>query len=203
LPPTLIGMIGATTNWAALGISTAPQPAMVLPMVIRHLTPSWVGLLVIAAIAAASLAALEASILSAASMFVWNILRPLREKNSSAADQGAHMGYLRWTMIAVGLAAALLALGTSSVYTLWYLSSDLVYVVLLPQLIAVLFFRGATARGALMGMGWALAWRIACGEPSLGLPALVPEEWLHYPFRTLIMLSSLLCIRLKGDTRLQ
>ncbi len=194
IPPALIGMIGATTDWAALGLSSPPAPPMILPVVIKYLTPSWVSLLVIAAVAAASLAALEASILSAASMFVWNILRPLnlrhREKNP-----GEQVSALRLAMITVGLAAAFLGIKTSSVYTLWCLSSELVYVVLFAQLLAVLFIKNPRPRGALAGMIWSLGWRSLCGETSLGIPSLIPAEILmHYPFRSLIMLSSFLCI---------
>jgi len=54
---------------------------------------------------------------------------------------------MRGCIFVVGALAAVLALTIQSVYVLWYLSSDFVYVILFPQVNRSCYFRETTPVG--------------------------------------------------------
>lgn len=118
---------------------------------------------------------------------------------------------MRITIFVFGALATAMALLTGTVYGLWYLSSDLVYVVIFPQLISVLFVKGTNTYGSVAGYIFGLLLRIGGGEPYLKLPPFIyypgwyEEETVHhltkdvehvvvqkFPFKTVAMLASLL-----------
>lgn len=184
IPPALLGMAGAVYDWPG----QAPAgDFLVLPQVLRDMAPRWVGILGLCAVAGAIMSSVDASIYSAASMFSWNImhrvLRPSEDLDLLARTN-------RRAIVVLGAAGTLIALNVRSIYTLWYLSADLVYVLLFPQLLVVLFWRAASARGVLAGMAVALYLRLGGGEAALGIPS-----WLNYgadfPFKTMAMFSGL------------
>uniref|UniRef100_A0A4D5RWQ0 Putative high-affinity choline transporter 1 isoform x2 n=1 Tax=Ixodes scapularis TaxID=6945 RepID=A0A4D5RWQ0_IXOSC len=78
----------------------------------------------------------------------------------------------------VGILSCSMALTTTSVYGLWYLSSDLVYVILFPQLVAVVYLKDrCNTYGSLAGYVTGGFLRAAGGEALLGIP-----PYLKYPF---------------------
>ena len=197
LPAVLIGAIGATV-WSDGG---GPESAaLVLPQVLLSLTPAAVATVGLAAVAAAVMSSVDSSILSASTLFAWNVYRPLTGGRRSDRE-------MRWVVrvgvVAVCGAAAWLALRAQSVYVLWVLCADLVYVVLFPQLVMVLFWRHANRTGALAGAAMALALRVGGGEAELGLGAFIaysrvgevlPVFGSEFPFRTFSMLGGLATI---------
>jgi high affinity choline transporter 7 len=170
VPPALIGVLASATDWAARGLAD-PEPALVLPYVLRHLTPPAVAVIGLAAVAAAVMSSVDSSILSASSMAAWNLYRPLVNPDASSASLTR---IVKRTVLVVGVAATLIALHVRSVYTLWVLCSDLVYCMLFPQLVLALFDRRANRWGSYAGMSVAFVLRLAIGEPLLGLPRLLP-----------------------------
>ena len=58
---------------------------------------------------------------------------------------------MRITVFVFGASAMTMALLTKTVYGLWYLSSDLVYIIIFPQLLCVLFIKGTNTYGAAAG----------------------------------------------------
>ena len=90
-----------------------------------------------------------------------------------------------------------MALLVDSIYTLWALCSDLVYVILFPQLCCVIYLRGTNTYGSFMGYLVGLVLRVGGGEMAISLPLFIKypyydeetEEQL-FPFRTLAMISS-------------
>lgn len=72
-------------------------------------------------------------------------------------------------VVIAGLACGL-ALTVTSVYYLWALSSDFVYVILFPQLLCVLFVRWSNTYGSLAAFVFGLLFRLLGGEPGLNLP---------------------------------
>ncbi|KAI6216984.1 High-affinity choline transporter 1 [Aphelenchoides fujianensis] len=93
-----------------------------------------------------------------------------------------------------------LAINPRSVYALWYLCADLVYVILFPQLFCVVYFERSNTYGSLLGYFVGLGLRVSGGEPLLHLPALIRFPWFDenrmeqkFPFKTLTMLTSLGC----------
>lgn len=109
---------------------------------------------------------------------------------------------MRITVFIFGAAATAMALLAKSVYGLWYLSSDLVYIVIFPQLLCVLFIKGTNTYGSVVGYVFGLFLRISGGEPYLHLQALIcyGDCYLdknnivmqRFPFKTLSMLVSFL-----------
>ncbi|KAG0436802.1 hypothetical protein HPB47_017751 [Ixodes persulcatus] len=84
----------------------------------------------------------------------------------------------RIAIFMVGILSCSMALTTTSVYGLWYLSSDLVYVILFPQLVAVVYLKDrCNTYGSLAGYVTGGFLRAAGGEALLGIP-----PYLKYPF---------------------
>lgn len=193
VPAVIIGAIGAVAVWPQ---GPPEQAALVLPWVLQHLTPPVVATIGLGAVAAAVMSSVDSSILAGSSMFVWNVYRPL--VRPSASDR--EMRYvLRGAVLVIGALATGLALSVQSVYTLWYLCADFVYVILFPQLVMVLFYPRANRTGAIAGAVVGLVLRLGGGEPMLNLPAFIPyglqtPSGSDFPFRTTAMLSSLLSI---------
>jgi len=112
---------------------------------------------------------------------------------------------IRIAVLLVGLAGMGLAFIENSVFTLWLVSSDLIYCVIFPQLICVLYCPFANGYGATAGYVLALVLRGLSGEPLLHVaPVLLFPGWRrdpetgavsqYFPFRTLIMLLSMLAV---------
>ena len=195
IPAVIIGVIGVSADWPP-DVDPSQQPALILPYVIKYLTPPVVATIGLGAVAAAVMSSVDSSILSASSLFAWNVYRPLIRP--SATDRELRY-VLRAAVLVIGSAATCLALSLESVYALWYLCADLVYVVLFPQLVMVLFYPSANRTGVIAGAVVSLVLRLGGGEPLLGLPAFIPYPWQtphgsDFPFRTLAMLSGLATI---------
>ncbi len=185
IPPALLGMIGAVFDWAGHGLPSPAGDFLILPTVLRDLTPGWVGILGLCAVAGAIMSSVDASIFSAASMFSWNIGHQLL---GAEADPQKLAASNRRAIVVIGAMATGIALSVHSIYALWYLSADLVYVLLFPQLLIVLYAKRVSPQGVLAGLAVGLFLRVGGGEPALGLPALLPYgSW--FPFKTLAMLS--------------
>lgn len=103
---------------------------------------------------------------------------------------------MRFAIFGVGVLATVMAITVKSIYTLWYLCSDLVYVVLFPQLLCVIYLKTSNTYGSLVAYVIGMFFRIAGGEPSLGIDVLIKfpyysvENGQVFPFKTLCMLMS-------------
>lgn len=105
---------------------------------------------------------------------------------------------MRISIVAVGAVATTMALTVHSIYGLWYLSSDLVYVILFPQLVCVVYYKEHTnTYGSLAAYIVGLSLRGLGGEPIIGLPPFIKYPFYDadrggqlFPFRTFAMLSS-------------
>jgi high affinity choline transporter 7 len=172
--------------------------SLVLPLVLQHLTPIAVQFVGLGAVSAAVMSSSDSSLLSAASMFSRNVYKPLLRPNASEPEV---LWAMRVAILVVGATAATLGVCVQSVYGLWYLSSDLVYVLLFPQLLCVVHLRSrCNTYGSAAAYGVGLTLRVIGGESLLGLPALVHypfyDETLGqlFPFRTFAMLSSMITL---------
>lgn len=203
IPPIIIGVVGSVTDWSVYG--GAPANSLdILPYVIKFLTPVLIATIGLGAVAAAVMSSVDSSVLSASSMSVWNVYRPLFDRNISEQRINKLIQINVWV---VGILATLIALQVKSIYTLWFLSSDLVYCLLFPALFTALFDKKANFYGALAGFIVAFVLRFGGGEPALGLPTLLPYPVLDaaaelnadgeriailFPFRTVAMLGGLI-----------
>jgi solute carrier family 5 (high affinity choline transporter), member 7 len=204
VPPVLIGICARAVDWGARGLAE-PDAAQVLPYVLLHIVPPVVSAVGLGAVAAAIMSSVDSSILSASTMAAWNVYRPLARPDASASQLTR---VVKRIIVVVGVAATLLALRVESIYALWVLCSDLVYCVLFPQLVLVLWDPRANRIGCYAGLIVSAVIRVSAGEPLLGLPRLLPlpvddAGVAMVPFRTTAMLAGLVTIwaisRLSSD----
>ncbi|KAM4538275.1 high affinity choline transporter 1-like [Fundulus diaphanus] len=204
IPPVLIGAVAASTDWNMTSYGS-PSPyergeaAMVLPIVLLHLTPTAVFVVGMGAIAGAAMSSTDSCLLAATSIFTTNIYKLIRNQVSDRELQWV----IRITILVVGIGGTSLTYLDSRVLAFWILSSDLTYTIMLPQLICVLFIRISNSYGATAGYIVAFVMRVLCGEPVFSLPAVLRfpdgtvEDGVYiqrWPFKTICMLSSLLSI---------
>ena len=97
---------------------------------------------------------------------------------------------MRIGIFVVGFGAAGIGILVSSIYVLWYLCSDLVYVILFPQLLCVVHVPHTNTYGSLAAYITGFLFRFLIGEPSLGIPAMI-HFGPYIPPKTLCMLICL------------
>nr|XP_023648321.1 high-affinity choline transporter 1-like [Paramormyrops kingsleyae] len=208
IPPVLIGAVAASTDWNQTSFGL-PAPyeqgkaGMILPIALQHLCPLFVSIAGIGAIAAAVMSSIDSALLSASSLFARNVYKNIIRRKASEREI---VLVLKVCILVFGLLGASLAMSTGSVYVLWFMSADIMYSVVLAQLLAVFFLpRHTNSYGSAVGFATALLLRGLAGEPLLGLPALIgfPGCRLHdgvlvqaFPFRTAIVLLTLAAILL-------
>lgn len=174
VPPLLIGI-----SAVASGRSIA-NPSEVLPLMLKQAAPAWVAILGLLAIVGAVTSSFSASVLSAASMFTWNCCKRLLWPTLPAARMTF---VLRATVAVLGGGALLMALKVQSVQALWFFTSDLVYVLLFPQLVAALFDPRANRIGSMAAFFVSLILRLGGGEPLFHFAPLIPYP-ADFPFKT-------------------
>lgn len=182
VPPLLFGLVAFAYPWPAdLAARLAAQPADALPLIFKHVVPPVIGLFGLAAIVGAVTSSFSASILSAGSMFSWNTCTRLLSPDLAF---GRMKLVMRTTIAALGVGAVWMALEVQSVQALWFFTSDLVFVLLFPQLVCALFDRKANLPGSIAAFCVSLVLRLGGGEPLFGIPALIAyPDWV--PFKTL------------------
>ncbi|XP_011688753.1 PREDICTED: high-affinity choline transporter 1 [Wasmannia auropunctata] len=204
IPPVLIGAIAKATPWNETGYNgpypfTETETSMILPLVLQYLTPDFVSFFGLGAVSAAVMSSADSSILSASSMFARNVYKLIFRQRASEME-------IIWVMRAgigvVGVLSTVMALTIPSIYGLWSMCSDLVYVILFPQLLMVVHFKDyCNTYGSLSAYIIAFLVRISGGEPMMGLPPLIRYPGYNeetktqmFPFRTMAMLMSLVTL---------
>ncbi|XP_070763795.1 high affinity choline transporter 1-like [Enoplosus armatus] len=205
IPSVVIGAVASSADWNQTAYGLPPpfergEAGKILPLALHYLTPTWLSVLGIGSVAAAVMSSMDSVLLSSASMFTQNIYKATLRKQASEREL---QRVIRVSVLLVGLAGTGLAFGDDSVFALWLLSGDLLYCVILPQLVCVLHFSCANSYGAISGYIVGLLLRGLSGEPLLGIPPLLlfpgwREEGgvitQYFPYRTLAMLSSVICV---------
>ncbi|XP_010781181.1 high-affinity choline transporter 1-like [Notothenia coriiceps] len=204
IPPVLIGAVAASTDWNSTTYGS-PSPyergeaAMVLPIILLHLTPTTIFVVGMGAIAGAAMSSTDSCLLAATSIFTTNIYKIIRHKASHRELQWV----IRVSIAVVGIVGTSLTHLDSSILAFWILSSDLTYTIMLPQLICILFIRVSNGYGAITGYVVSFVMRVLCGEPVFNLPVILHFPgctWKdgvyiqHWPFKTICMLSALISI---------
>jgi high affinity choline transporter 7 len=208
IPPLLLGVAAFEYDWRSDQLAQLQsQPAQTLPMLLQYATPPLVALLGLGAIVGAVTSSFSSSILSAASMFSWNCFRRLIRPDLSAAQMKRA---IRFSIVALGAVAALMALKVQSVQALWFFTSDLIFVLLFPQLLFALFDPKVNRTGSITAFCVSLVLRLGGGEPLFGLPHFIPypeiftsdpKSWYEagtgamlFPFKTMAMVVGVLSL---------
>lgn len=193
VPPLLMGVAAFSYPWPADLVSRlAATPADAMPLLFARAVPPAIGLLGLAAIVGAVTSSFSSSILSAGSMLSWNCLRPLVWPSLTVAQLRR---VIRSSIFLFGAVATVLALQVQSVQALWFFTSDLVFVLLFPQLIFALFDPRANRTGSVVAFAVSLVLRVGGGEPLLGLPAFIAYP-ASVPFRTVAAIAGLMLLPL-------
>ncbi|NXC48369.1 SC5A7 protein, partial [Penelope pileata] len=175
IPSVLIGAVAASTDWNQTSYGL-PSPlergesATILPFVLRYLCPAYISIAGLGAIAAAAMSSADSALLSAGSMFAHNIYRKILRKK---ATEGEVLWAMRTSMLVFGAGAAGLAFYSNSIYDLWFLSGELVYALLFPQLCCALFAPSTNTYGSAAGFLVGLLLRLLAGEPALKIPPII------------------------------
>ncbi|XP_075546728.1 high-affinity choline transporter 1-like [Dermacentor variabilis] len=204
IPPVIIGAVAKAANLTQAGYTkavplTGEATSLTLPLVLQYLTPGFVSAMGLGAVSAAVMSSSDSSILSAASMFAWNIYKLGIRQNATEKEV---IGVMRVSIVLVGALATFMALTADSIYGLWYLSSDLVYVILFPQLVCVVYLKEhVNTYGSFAAYVVGCFLRAGGGEPILKIPPFIKypsydyEEGVQrFPFRTLSMVISFLTL---------
>ncbi|CAF1364275.1 unnamed protein product [Adineta ricciae] len=194
MPPVLIGAIAKSTNWTMTDydinkdIRSPEATKLILPLVLLHLCPKFVAFIGLGAVSAAVMSSADSSVLSASSMFARNVWKLVFRNQASEREV---LLVMRIGIFLVGAGAAGIGILVSSIYVLWYLCSDLVYVILFPQLLCVVYVPHTNTYGSLSAYILGFIFRILIGEPSLNIPTVI-SFGRYIPPKTLCMIISLL-----------
>ncbi|XP_036827784.1 high affinity choline transporter 1 [Oncorhynchus mykiss] len=206
IPSVLVGAVAASTDWNLTSYgSPTPyergQAGSILPIALQYLTPSYVSVIGIGAVAAAVMSSMDSALLSSASMFSSNIYKNIIRNQASDREM---QWVIRTSVVVCGLAGTALTFLDNSVLVFWLVGVDMSYTIMFPQLVCVLFFKVSNGYGASVGYLLALVLRILSGEPLINLPPVIHFPGFRkdaegvmtqfFPFRTTIMLTSLCSI---------
>lgn len=192
-PPLLMGLAAFSYPWPAdLAARLVATPADAMPLLFAHAVPPAVTVLGLAAIVGAVTSSFSASILSAGAMFSWNCLARLLRPSISVRELSRA---IRGSILGFGALAFVLAMRVQSVQALWFFTSDLVFVLLFPQLVAALFDPRANRTGSMAAFALSAVLRFGAGEPLLELPAALPYP-PGFPFRAVAALVGLVVLPL-------
>ncbi|CAN9510799.1 unnamed protein product [Ophioblennius macclurei] len=207
IPPALVGAVAASTDWNATRYGSPPphargEHALILPLTLQHLTPPYVSIVGIGAVAAAVMSSTDSALLSATSVFSQNVYKSFLRPQAS--DRELQL-VIRATVVVVGVVGTALTFCTDSTLLLWLLGADVSYTLIFPHLVAALFFPVTNGYGAALGYVVGVTLRLLLGENAIGLPVVLPLPGCSpqdgvlvqkAPVRTVAMLATLTTVLL-------
>lgn len=210
IPGVLIGAVARSTRWNETSYTGSldlfnqqtTDFRFVLPVVLRYLTPYAVGILTLSLSAAASLASVDASIVSSGVLVTNNIYASIRNTFSKKqADSRESLIVTRLVMGIVTFIAMLITLFVKPVYDMWAYTVTLVYVIVFPQLLSVIFFSFANGIGSFCGYVVSVVLLLMSGAEELSYAAVIQYPWYeedkkrqNFPFKTMLMLLTFFII---------
>lgn len=208
IPSVLVGAVAASTDWNSTSYGL-PSPyerdeaGSILPIALQYLTPPYISIIGIGAVAAAVMSSMDSALLSSASLFSSNIYKNIIRKQASDREM---QWVIRISVVVVGLAGTALTFLDNSVLVFWLVGVDMSYTIMFPQLVCILFFKLSNGYGATVGYMMGIILRILSGEPLIGIPPVIKFPGCRlddegkltqfFPFRTAIMIISLASILL-------
>jgi len=173
-PSVLFGAIAKATDWSKTdypySAPTGDCAKVVLPLSLQYLTPKGVAFFGLGAVSAAVMSSTDSSMLSASTMIARNfyqiVIRP------KASDR--EIIWVLWACIIVNCCiATTLAIEYRSIYDLFVLCGDFMFVIVFGQLTLVLFFKKANTYGSVFSFFLSLLLRLLCGDDKLGIPTVI------------------------------
>eukprot|EP00094_Tigriopus_californicus_P002563 TCALIF_02476-PA protein Name:"Similar to SLC5A7 High affinity choline transporter 1 (Homo sapiens)" AED:0.13 eAED:0.13 QI:0/0.8/0.72/0.90/0.7/0.81/11/202/566 len=200
VPATLFGVVAKATDWERTAFGHAPsgdENKLVLPLCLQYLCPPWVTFFGLGAVSAAVMSSTDSSMLSASSMLARNVYKTIFRPKASEKE----ILIVLWCCIVINaFIATTMAIKYQSVYSLFVLCGDLVYVVVFPQLLLVLYFEASNTYGSVVSFFLSFVLRILCGDTLLDIKPVISFGTIYgenegeegpVPFRTIVMLISL------------
>jgi len=204
VPSVLFGAIAKATDWEKTDYGRTPEnTSVVLPLCLQYLTPPAVAFFGLGAISAAVMSSTDSSMLSASTMMARNVYKVVLRPKATEKEVLIAL----WVFIVINCTAATaLAIHYKSIYDLFVLCGDFVFVIVFPQLFLVLYYDKSNTYGSVGSFIIGLALRLACGEAKLGIPVGISFGTIYgdcetypddcsgpVPYRTFVMLISLIC----------
>ncbi|KAK3086096.1 hypothetical protein FSP39_013500 [Pinctada imbricata] len=211
IPPSFVGIAGAAADWNMTAYDgnvtlSAEEWASVVPMSLHFLCPRVVSVIGLGAVSAAVMSSADSIVLATGSVFARNIYQTLFRPKATEREI---VWVLRVSILVVGAAGTVIALTVRSVYALYVLCGDLMFVAHFPQVICALWLKCGNTYGSLAGFIMGLSMRILGGEPALKIHAVIKfpfydeeTETQLFPFRTVAMLCSfagIICVSFITD----
>ena len=92
---------------------------------------------------------------------------------------------MRGAQVVITALACFMAIRIDSIYDLFVLCSDFVYVILFPQLICVMYLKKSNSYGSFVAFVLGLFFRLMGGDNALDIPVVIEYPWYDgvvYPF---------------------
>jgi len=194
-PSVLFGAIARNTDWSkAVGVDyPAPEgncAKVVLPLALQYLTPKPVAFFGLGAVSAAVMSSTDSSMLSASTMIARNFYQVVFRPKASDKE----IIWVLWGCIIVNCCIATsLAIVYRSIYDLFVLCGDFMFVIVFGQLALVLFFEKGNTYGSVSSFFISLLLRLLCGDPKMKLDRVISFGTIvtssgegDVPFRTIV-----------------
>merc|ERR1719193_843884 len=139
---------------------------VVLPLVLLYLTPKAVACFGLGAISAAVMSSTDSSMLSASTMMARNFYQKVIRPNCNEKE----------VIIALYVCIIIncvIAIVYRSIYDLFVLCGDFMFVIVFPQLTLVLYWELANTYGSVVSFFIGLLLRLLCGDKTMGIPAAI------------------------------
>ncbi|XP_054934436.2 high-affinity choline transporter 1-like [Dermacentor andersoni] len=201
VPAIVIGGIAKNANFTAAGYDgpynlRENEHVQVLALAMQWLCPGMVSVFGLNALIGSIMSSVDSSVLSAATLVTRNIYQFVIRPTATDVEISV---VLRSMVCLLGGLSAFLALSVTSVTDLRIAASDVVFVLLFPQLLSLFYLNKLTnSYGAFAGFTVGAVLRALCGERSLGIPVVLQlpmydgaRDEQRFPFRTLCMLTNL------------
>merc|ERR1712117_456698 len=164
-----------------MGDYPCPKPTgttskVVLPLCLQYLTPPVVAFFGLGAVSAAVMSSTDSSMLSASTMIARNFYQKVIRPKAGEKE----VIYALWCFICINcIIATTLAIEFNSIYELFVLCGDFMFVIVFPQLTLVLYWELANTYGSVCSFFIGIILRLLCGDSLMGIPATISFGTLY------------------------